>query len=204
MSNPDLVASQRTEITADSYRRADFIRIEFPSGDVGYTSLNRDITLDTVDYIPFPITAPSGLKTSAERSPRKITLALPGTDTTLRTKIESDDYHFSLVHFFMGVFDKDWQLIGSLIPTGKGVLSSDALTIGEGSADISLSIESMTALLLRPRRVTATDADQQWRRPGDLGLNHVPFVEGSEDEWGNQLTQMSGSLQRRKGYQDER
>jgi len=183
-----LTTLQTTEATNPAYRKALFLKITFPAptGVKAYSSLPFEYTHPgtSVTYVPAAITDPDGVEVNESRVPGRIMIQLPGTDADLKAAF-AGNYQFSRVETAFAFLKEDLRpLEDALIRTGRPYLSQAALNIDEGSAVLDVTLESYTALLLRPRRVCASDADQQHRRPGDTGLNMVLHIENSSDQWG--------------------
>lgn len=179
----DLTTDQQTEANANSYSPAFFILIDFPSGKKAFSTLPFNHTDGPDTYLPATISDAEGVSVSSSRSSEEITIQLPGSDTGLLADIETN-YHFSKVLLKTAFLDKTMRPIGPLITYARPYLSQCQLVVSEKNTVINLKLESYTLVLLRTRRVTATNADQQHRRPGDLGLSLIHQVEGAADDWG--------------------
>lgn len=178
-----LTAGQQTEVDARAYRRADFVRLEFPAADLAFTTLDHDITVSAVDYVAGVLNGITGIRAATDRRAGQISLSLNAADPDLRTAIEGD-IHFARMTYSIAVLTKDNEIVSGLIPIAVALVSSPVLKIDETSAELDLVCESEVARFLRPRRIIGQDADQRWRFSGDKGLELVPRVPRSEAEWG--------------------
>lgn len=181
-----LTAPQQTEAKARAYRRADFLRLQFPAGELAFTTHDSDKTIDAVTYTAGVMLGFSGVRAAPDRKAQRISISMMAADASIRSAIEGD-IHFSRMTYSIAVLDDNNVVIDGLIPIISALVSAPRLSITENSVTLDLNCESETVRFLRPRRVIAADADQQWRFTGDLGLELVPRVSRSEAEWGGKV-----------------
>jgi hypothetical protein len=186
-----LDSAQQSEISARGYRRADFVRIQFPAGELAYTTHDHDISTGGVTYAAGVLQGISGIRVAPDRKAGRIALHLLAGESSIRSAIEGD-IHFAPMTFSIAVLDEDGVIITGLIPIGRALASSPRLTISDKGAILELNCETEQARFMRPRRVIAQDADQQWRFSGDRGLELVPRVPRSQAEWGGQIQSPGG------------
>src|SRR5690606_12130562 len=188
-----LDSAQQAEIGGRVYRRADFVHLDFPAGAIAYCTLPGDVKVEGVTYVAGVLIGISGIRNSADRKANRIALNLMADNSTFLCAIEGN-IQYSHMTYAIAVLDEDNQIITGLIRIGSALVSTPRLVISEGDVSLELSCESETVRFLRPRRIIAQDADQQWRFPGDVGLSLVPRVPRSQAEWGGEMqTPSAGS-----------
>ena len=121
----------------------------------------------------------------------KITFTLSGVDPAFGTRAAASD---SLVKgrkavLYRAHFTSAWAALDS--PFAMGVFIMDQLSFraqGPSQRSVSLTCESPFATRRRPKFGTLTDADQQARWPGDVGLNFAASLTDKQVTWPSGLT----------------
>ena len=158
------------------------VRIETPSLTLLMTSGDNDLTYNSETYTPgtlgniSPVTE-GGLQDSA------ISITFSGVDVSTLAVAASQDFLNSPVMVRLIPHDDTWQ------PVGDGILmfdgfTSDAPSISYGSkSEIGVSCKGKFAALDRARSERYSDAEQQRKYPGDLGMQYAASVANKDVVW---------------------
>lgn len=126
----------------------------------------------------------SAIQETADLSANGVQLSLSGVDTTLISTALGEQYQGKRAQIWFGPINAaTGQLIGTPIRTFVGRIDNMQVDAGE-TATITLSVESRLADFFRPRISRYTDAEQQARWPGDLGLQYVNSLQDKTINWG--------------------
>lgn len=158
------------------------VRIETPSLTLKMTSGSNDIVYNSETYTPGTLGAISpvteqGLNNSA------VGITFSGVDLSTLAAAASQDFLNSPVMVRIIPHDDDW------LPVGDGILlfdgfTSDAPSISYGStSEVGVTCKGKFAALDRARSERYSDAEQQRKYPGDLGMQYAASVANKEVIW---------------------
>lgn len=115
---------------------------------------------------------------------RGVALTLTGIDPSLVSTALGEQYQGKQCQIWYCPLNPDnGQLIGTPIRIFAGRIDTMDIEVGEKAA-ITLNAESRLIDFFRPRISRYTDAEQQARFPGDLGLQFVNSLQDKTIIWG--------------------
>lgn len=177
---------------ASNVRMATFAHIALPTPVYANNSPLDVVTTDTSPNITWTGVGQLGrinvIREDTEINAAPVTLSLSGIPSTMLTSLLEDDYRNEAVNIYIGFFDQEWRLIAGLAPIFQGVIDSASLTVGEGTAEITLVCENQLSYLIgRPIPIRYTDQEQRKRYSGDLFFSLLPAQFNVEIEWGGHV-----------------
>ena len=113
-----------------------------------------------------------------------VSLTLAGIDSSLVSTALGEQYQGKPCQIWFCPLNPDnGQLIGTPMRIFSGRIDTMDIEVGE-TATITLAAEGKLIDFFRPRVARYTDAEQQLRYPGDLGLQYVNSLQEKEIKWG--------------------
>jgi hypothetical protein len=112
-----------------------------------------------------------------------ITLTMTGIPQAYTQMVLSSYYQGKTVSIWQGFLNDSYALIADPILQWTGMIDQMSLSLGE-TATITITAESKLIRWENPIGGRYTDADQQARFPGDLGLQFVSQTVEREIIWG--------------------
>jgi hypothetical protein len=169
--------------------------LEFVSGTVYYTSAPVTITANGHTYLGVgDLATVSPVGESEDSAADKITLGFSLVNTAMlaATLGNVDNYRGQRARLWLQLFDDKFQPSGVPVKRWAGFMdrvsverkAADPLTGGPATA--RLNLECSRAGMARARNITGlrlTDAQQQQRYPGDLGLQYVQTLIEAPTVW---------------------
>lgn len=121
---------------------------------------------------------------TTDLSAQGVSLTLTGVDPGLVSTALGEQYQGKACQIWYCPLNPDnGQLVGAPIRIFAGRIDTMDIEVGE-TATITLSAESRLIDFFRPRVARYTDAEQQARFPGDLGLQYVNSLQDKTVVWG--------------------
>lgn len=158
------------------------VKIETPSLDILMTSGDNDLSYGGDVYLPGTLgnispVSEDGLQDSA------ISLTFSGVDAATLAAAGSQDFLNSPVMVRLIPHDENWQPVGGGILIFDG-FTSDAPSISWGNeSQVAVSCRGKFAALDRQRSERYSDAEQQRKYPGDLGMQYAASVANKDVVW---------------------
>lgn len=113
-----------------------------------------------------------------------VSLSLAGIDPSLISTALGEQYQGKPCQIWFCPLNVDTgQLIGTPLRIFAGRIDTMDIEVGE-TATITLTAEGRLIDFFRPRVARYTDAEQQLRFPGDLGLQYVNSLQEKNVVWG--------------------
>lgn len=126
----------------------------------------------------------SAIGESVDLQAQGVSLSLAGIDPSLISTALSEQYQGKPCQiWFCPLNPNNGQLIGNPMRIFSGRIDTMDIEAGE-TATITLSAEGKLIDFFRPRVARYTDAEQQLRFPGDLGLQYVNSLQDAQVIWG--------------------
>lgn len=169
--------------------------LEFGTGTLYYTTAPLSVTVGGNDYLGLgDLASVSAVGESEDASADKITLgfALVNTAMLAATLGNVDNYRGRRARLWLQLYDEAFQPAGAPVKRWAGFMDrvtverhpADAL--GGGASTGRLNLECSRAGMARARNLQGlrlTDAQQQQRYPGDLGLAYVQTLIEQPSLW---------------------
>jgi hypothetical protein len=114
---------------------------------------------------------------------RPLVLSLSGIDPADIATALTETYRGRLGEVYLALLDEDHQPIDTPMLIYRGRMDTQQIKLG-AEAVISLTLNNRAADWDRPKAWRYTDAAQQARYPGDLGLAFVAQMVDKEITWG--------------------
>ena len=175
-------AATITAIQDATVRWVVIVRIETPGLTLLMTSGSNDLVYNSETYVPGTLgnispVSEDGLQDSA------ISVSFSGVDSSTLAAAAAQDFINSPVMVRIIPHDEDW------VPVGDGILLFDGFTTEAPSisygreSEVSVSCKGKFAALDRNRSERYSDAEQQRKYPGDLGMQYAASVANKEVTW---------------------
>lgn len=178
-------ALNKAAVGADVVAPIHFADLDFSSGHVRVHSAVGTITWGGYDWLGVcTFGTVTGLEEKAELSRKTVTYTLSGVPNDLIAVVLGEDYQGRSAKIYVGLMSTTtFQLVADpeLLDSG----SMDISDIDEGATcSVSITAESRISAWSRPMVRRYTDAEQQSRYPGDLGLEFLSQAVQKEIVWG--------------------
>lgn len=186
MTRSTLAAANRSAANADVVETVEMVSIAFPSGTLRLATGDISVTWGGNTFVASGRLLETGAAEEAgDLTPRTVTLQLDGTDPALIATLRNDRWQYANVNVYVGFINAAGALVADPVLLAADMLaSSSQISLGEGTASISLEIETDDIYLGRNSAVLATDIVQRLRSPGDTGLSKVASIADKTIEWG--------------------
>lgn len=185
-----LDANQSAAMAANNVSGVAFVRLD----------LSTTLRLSTLPYnFPADVGDGSGAQTwtgtgylgsinaigeTTDLAAQGVSLTLTGVDAGLVSTVLGEQYQGKPCQIWYCPLNPDnGQLVGVPIRIFAGRIDTMDIEVGE-TASITLTAESRLIDFFRPRVSRYTDAEQQARFPGDLGLQYVNSLQDKQIVWG--------------------
>lgn len=169
--------------------------LEFVSGTIYFTTSPVSLTVSGHDYLGLgDLASISPLGESEDANAEKITLGFALVDTAMlaATLGNVDDYRGQRASLWLQLYDETWQPAGAPVKRWAGFM--DRVTVdrtppdplGGGGSGGRLNLECSRAGMARARNLQGlrlTDAQQQQRYSGDIGLQYVQTLIEAPSLW---------------------
>ena len=196
MTRSTLNAANAAEVAAPVARVCELAKLAFPGGTIYCTTASVDVPWDGKVFKANARLVDSGAVSEAsDLKARRIAMRLSGLDQTLITRILTDEYQFSEVSIWLGLFDENWNLVADPHEIAPNLLMSGiSIMLEVGSGEIELSAEYFDIFAQRDSAVLATPASQRLRYSTDTGMDKVARIMTQEIFWGGRYVS-SGTRQ---------
>lgn len=126
----------------------------------------------------------SSIEETVELRAAGMALQLAGVDTSDLAEVIAEPIQGRRAKLYIGFRDSAFQLISDPIIIFDGRMDTIEIVDGGPTATITMKVENRLRDLERARTRRYTDADQQARFPGDVGLQYVPALQEIDIAWG--------------------
>lgn len=169
--------------------------LEFGTGTIYFTTAPVTVTALGHDYLGLgDLASVSPIGESEDTAADKITLgfALVNPAMLAATLADVDNYRGRRARLWLQVFDAAFQPAGAPVQRWAGFMDRVAVqrkpadALGGGAASARLDLECSRAGMARARNLAGlrlTDAQQQQRYPGDLGLQYMQTLIETPSLW---------------------
>ena len=171
------------------------VDLEFVSGTIYYTTSPVSLTVSGHDYLGLgDLASVSVIGESEDATAAQISLGFSLVDTAMlaATLGNVDDYRGKRARLWLQLYDEAWQPAGAPVKRWAGFM--DRVTVERkppdplagGAASGRLNLECSRAGMARARNqrgLRLTDAQQQARYTGDLGLQYVQTLIEQPSLW---------------------
>lgn len=180
----DLTAGAQTAAEAEVVRPILFVYLALDGGDVRVNSSDRNWVFDGNTYLGVGVLGGiSKVEETSELQANGIQLTLSGIPSAYVTTVLSEDYQGREVTIWQGFVNDSYALVADPIKQGVWLIDQMSVALGE-TATVTLTAENKLVRWETPNVRRYTDADQQQRFPGDLGLQCVAQTVEKEILWG--------------------
>jgi hypothetical protein len=180
----DLTVDSQAAAEAPRVRPVCFAKLEFGGGDVFVNSSDRDIAFSGDTYLGVGnLGTVSGIEEGGTLQANGIQMTLSGIPSAYLSLFLTEKYKGRPVTLYHGYLDDDYALIADPIVQWVGRINQMSVALGEQAA-ITLTAENKLIRWENTKIRRYTDADQQGRFPGDLGLQFISQVVEKEILWG--------------------
>jgi len=179
-----LTAPFESAIEADVIRWIWFVKLEFDSGTVGWSSALRPIAFGGYTYLA---AGPLGTISTVEEEPgvksSSVAVTLSGVTETLISVMLAEPYINRPASIYAAVSDENWGFDSTLCKLMfKGTMDNITGVMGNNPA-FTVNLKSRLGDWERKRSFRYSDADQQRIHPGDLGFNYIPQLSQKQIIW---------------------
>ncbi|MGH8630845.1 MAG: hypothetical protein ACREU7_08795 [Burkholderiales bacterium] len=203
MTRATLVAANKAQAQAASLRMVYFVKVAFPSGTVYAATASRDFVWGGQTWLHrWIIGKVPEVTEKPDLKPYAAELVFSGLDTTLKSKILTDKYHFAEVSCWKGFCTEAWALVATPHQIAKRVLSNCVLRMDGKTGTIAVSAQGPEVIWGRDAAQLATPESQRLRYPTDTGLDRVLDQGTKVIEWGGVLQRGGGPTVFRLGFSD--
>ena len=178
-------AANEAAVAADKIIAVHFADLDFASGHIRVHSGVGTITWGGYDWSGLGVYGQvSGLEEKAELSRKTVTYTLSGVPNDMISIVLGEDYQGRSAKIYVGFFNTTtYQLVATPELLDAGLM--DISDIDEGkTCTVSITAESRISAWSRPMVRRYTDAEQQQRYAGDLGLEFLSQAVQKEIVWG--------------------
>lgn len=183
MARAGLSATVQAELVKGSLRAANTLKLDFPGGALNTTQAGFQISYNGDTYSnDGRLLGMSGVTERTDGKPGMLSISL-SPDTTVRARIDDDDWQYSKVYPRLVLLDSKYAVIDS-ISLGVYYMSTAQHQIGMGEASIHLECEPLIVDLSRHHPVLPSTRDQARRSSGDTYFDAVSAIVGMRLEWG--------------------
>lgn len=188
MTRTTLASANRAAATADHVSTVEMVSIAFPSGTLRLATGDVPVTWGGNTFAASGQLLETGAAEEAgDLTPRTVTLQLAGTDPALISTLRTDSAQYASANVYLGFINAAGALVADPhLLAADMLVSSPQISLGEGTATISLEIETDDIYLGRSSAVLATDVVQRSRSPGDTGMSKVAAIADKTIEWGKE------------------
>lgn len=180
----DLTAAARIAAESDHVRPVTLVHIALDVDPVYVNSSDRNLTYAGNVYLGVgTLGAISAIQESSSLQASGIKLTMSGIPQSYVTLVLDQDYQGRTVTIYQGFLNDSYALIANPILQWTGSIDQMGITLSE-TATVSLTAENQLIRWETPNVRRYTDADQQARFPGDLGLQFVAQTVEKEILWG--------------------
>lgn len=180
----DLTAATQTAAEGMLVRPVVLVHLALDSGAVYVNSSDRNITYNANIYIGIgALGSVSVVQESSGLQASGVKLTMSGIPASHVTMVLDEDYQGRAVTIYQGFLDDTYALIADPILQWTGLIDQMGIIIGE-TATVNLTAENKLVRWETPNIHRYTDADQQQRFSGDLGLQFVAQTVEREILWG--------------------
>lgn len=180
----DITSGFQTAIEAQSLQVADFIKIEYDSGDLRLWGGYGDVTFEGETYTGAGnLIAADFAKETKDFQANGAAFGLSGLDASIVAIALAEPYQGRKITAWIGIMNDAGAVTDSYqVFSGK----VDVMTIRDtgSAADISVAAESDAIGLSREFERRYTDEDQRARYPDDTGFSYVAVQQDIELAWG--------------------
>jgi hypothetical protein len=183
-----LETSQAAALAADHFMGAAFVRLDF-AAPIFLSSLPYDMQWNDGTGIKTwkgagNLGTISPVSENADLQATGVSLTLAGLDPSFISTALGEQYQGKAIQiWFCPLNTGTGQLIGTPLRIYAGRIDTMDVEAGE-TASITLTGEGRLVDFFRPRVARYTDAEQQARFPGDLGLQYVSSLQDKTITWG--------------------
>jgi len=158
------------------------VKIVTPTFTLRMSSDNQDTAFggETYQYGTLGNISPVN---EAGMSDSGISLTFSGVDLSTLALSSRQDFLNCPVTITILLHDEDWQPIGTGIELFDGYTSSAPSISYGNSSEVSIQCMGKFDALNRPRSERYSDAEQQRKHPGDLGLQYAANVANKDVVW---------------------
>jgi len=126
----------------------------------------------------------SSIEETVELRAAGMSLQLAGVDANDLTEVIAEPIQGRRAKVYIGFRDINFALISDPIIIFDGRMDTIEIIDGGPTATITMKVENRLRDLERARTRRYTDADQQARFVGDVGLQYVPALQEIDIPWG--------------------
>jgi hypothetical protein len=181
----DLTAAHVAQYESDSLRALVFVKLDFSSGIVRTHNGVGTYTWGGSSWDGVgELGGISIVEEGVEIRPLRVKLTLSGIDASLVSSAMTEEYHGRPADIYAGALDSDYQLVADPDVIWSGYMDHMAVSLDKGTGIIELVCENKFARWDLQRTIYYSDAEQQARFPGDLGLEYQAQLQDKNDQWG--------------------
>ena len=160
------------------------VRLDFASGFVRVNSTPYNLTISGEEYIGVGhLGQISGLDETTDLEAAGITLELSGVQAALLYNALGETYQGRDARVYLVFMTMDHAIIADPVLIYRGRMDTMDISLAEQGV-ITVHVENRLADWSRARVSRYTDAEQQRRHPGDLGLQYVVQLSNKPLPWG--------------------
>ena len=184
MTRAAIDSNQTTAIVADNVSGIAFVQLDFTT-TLRLCTLPYNFAWNGFTWIGTGVLGEiTPIGESADLEAQGVSLSLSGVDPSLISTAIGEQYQGKPCQiWFCPLNPANGQLIGTPMRIYRGRIDTMDIEVGE-TATITLAAEGKLIDFFRPRIARYTDAEQQLRFPGDLGLQYVNSLQEKEIVWG--------------------
>lgn len=180
----DLTSAARIAAGEMHVRPVTLVHLALDSDPVYVNSSDRNLTYGGNSYIGVGMLgAISAIQESSSLQASGIRLAMSGIPSSYVTMVLGQEYQGRNVTIYQGFLNDLYALVADPILQWTGLIDQMGITLGD-TATVTLTAENKLIRWETPNVRRYTDADQQERFPGDLGLQFVAQTVEKEILWG--------------------
>ncbi len=136
----------------------------------------------------------SDIKESISVAPESVSIAISGVSSVFVNIALDDDYYRRDIELMFGFDDPTGVLEDDPVIVYSGFMDSASISLGHGTAEITLSCESRATNLAKASDLRFSDEDKQAANSGDLAGEYIFRMSDLVLNWGGDtIQQQSGS-----------
>lgn len=192
----DIAAAALAAAQGDHVRFVALVHLDYTNADVYVCSAPFNIAWEPDGASPNAVFLGVGnfgrvsvVQESAEQRAEKITLELSGVPSAnISQSLIPSEYANRRVRVWLALVDDQHAIIGTPMLLWRGRIDTQDAEIGGPNSRIVVTCVDRRADWDRPRIRRYSDAEQQARFPGDLGLQYAVQIAEKEIAWPEKLS----------------
>lgn len=185
----ELTTGTNAQLTASTVSPVLFAELVFSSGTVRVWSGYGTLIWNGNNWIGTgALGGVSPVEEAADLQATNLTFTLNGIPSSYLSLVLADSYQGKSATLWLGFLASDGSVVSDPVQLFSGRLDAAKISEAGETCSIAINAESELADLRRSRETRYTDAEQQRRFPGDLGLQYIAQAATQEMNWGRPYT----------------